>query len=127
MALPVEKWLTSIVFRPLIIVNMQVMPIAMTWINLQFKKMLRVDQKNLKFEMNLFFYQSERLRRSNYSFNPMLKSQFLCFGVFGQSLPDLTKFQILLFMRKRTIICKMKNKEQKTRKIKNRRQTQLFI
>lgn len=29
--------------------------------------------------------------KNNYSFNPMLKSQFLCFGVFGESLAHLPK------------------------------------
>lgn len=28
---------------------------------------------------------------NNYSFNPMLESQFLCFGVFGQSFAHLPK------------------------------------
>lgn len=90
--LPVKKWLTSICFTPFFIIHMQAMPIPVSWINLQNpkshsakthrKKKQKYWKKNLKIDKNI------------YSFNPVLKSQFLCFGIFRQPLshlPEKTK------------------------------------
>ena len=88
--IPVEKWLTSISFAPHFIVQMKVVSIPVPRINLIIKVSCCQSSCYTKKSINLNINNKQKEEKSNYSFNPMLKGQFLSFVDYGQTLPHLT-------------------------------------